>query len=307
MEFGYITISDNAGNTTDCKVRVNHDWTRPTLIITAYKINADGSRGKKESDPVTANEINSAVTIYNYYDAVNGWLNLSLFPKGIEYVVTTSDNVKLNQGRWYENNAGIYNLSASNLENYMAGTPTNFTTTNNTASMKFTQAGLRRGKYTLTDAAGNSVLIKVKADIDHTIPKCKTTKSHTGHTDGVHATVYCTDGQSGCVKSEETHTGVKRTTSYTVKDKAGNESSPCEITVTARDCNCSNCYYGENTCKYGCSTCSAFTYESTCSGYGSGCTAKVTNWGTDCSCPCNCSSCHTGHNTCRYGCDTCYH
>ena len=145
----------------------------------------------------------------------------------------------------------------------------------------------------------------MKADIDHNKPDIRTSKSHTGHTNGVHVTVYCTDNQSGCLNAaSETLKGIKASANYTVTDRAGNVSDPSYVAVSAVQCHCSSCYTGENTCKYGCDQCmscptSCMESHGEChNDMGFACYKNYYS--------CRCSNCHTGHNTCAWGCDTCY-
>ena len=129
--------------------------------------------------------------------------------------------------------------------------------------------------------------------------------------DGVTIDITCSDGGSKCSSSNTLkYTGQKKSTTYYVNDNAGNTGS-CGIIVSnyqchPYDCNCSSCYYGENTCRYGCDTCTKrdVSYEYSCNEDGVQCVSVpiVKNVSYDC----RCSSCKTGHNTCRYGCDTCY-
>ena len=309
MEYGYITISDNAGNTTDCRVRVLHDWTKPSLKVTAYR--TVNNVRSQESDPVIADQANPSVTLKNYYHASGGWMGKASLPNGMEYVAEPVDNIKLAQGRWYYNSGGIYSLSSPDLNKFTAGAPKNFNGTPSNVSITFTAAGLRRGKYTLTDAAGNSITVNIVVNIDYTNPSCSASKTGgIGSTSGVTVGISCTDGQSGCSSSNQlSYGGQKSSTSYTVHDVAGNAGS-CGITITSYNCHCSDCYYGENTCAYGCDTCTGYTTVRDCTYLddlsGGGGRYDCRNLSVPYYYDCHCSSCHTGHNTCRYGCDTCY-
>ncbi len=151
---------------------------------------------------------------------------------------------------------------------------------------------------------------------DRDDPKCEITKSHTETTDGVTFEVKCSGeegnqlhGESGCVSSGDdqgTHTGVKSTTTYTVKDNAGN-STTCTGEVTEYDCNCDNCYTGsDSVCVpgpvnhvvyYQSSGVCANNCQGNCDVISSGRVACT--WTTQ-------SNCASYTSTCEYGCDKCY-
>ena len=106
--------------------------------------------------------------------------------------------------------------------------------------------------------------------LDKSSPNATCTKSHTGYTDGVTFNVTCDEptgsginGQSGCVSSGDdqgNHTGVTSTTTYTVKDNAGNTNT-CTGTVTSqRQKRTASCSYGNRCEAAGCEQTYTVTY-----------------------------------------------
>lgn len=63
-------------------------------------------------------------------------------------------------------------------------------------------------------------------------PTCTTSKSNTNTTSGVTVKVTCSDSGSGCTSGSTTYKGVKKNTTYTVKDKAGN-SGTCKVSISS--------------------------------------------------------------------------
>lgn len=185
-EFGYITIKDNAGNETECKVRVNLDYTPPTLTIKAYRRNADGTNLFKEGE-VTANKDNPKAELKKYSSG-NGddsWLNSINFPYGINYEVTVDDNIKID-GKTYTTGTLITNI-AGRMKDDSTGKKLSFENydknAENIKKFYFAEDGFRRAKYTLVDKAGNKVSIDIIAPIDihpPTEPKVNFYKNNSG-------------------------------------------------------------------------------------------------------------------------------
>jgi hypothetical protein len=234
IEDDVITISDNAGNTTDCKVRVHHDWTKPTLTVVAYKRNSDGSKGEQVGS-ITANHSSATKTLNDYTGNVNGWLNKTNYPYGILYEIITSDNVLLNQGKWSENENGFY--SGSSINNLTLKNTKELTKTDNKEIFSLVEEGMRRAKYVLTDQAGQTVTVSIEANIDRTNPTCSTSKSNQGSESGVNVRISCNDSGSECSSSNRlSYNGVKSSSTYTVSDTAGNTNT-CSVSVSHYDCN----------------------------------------------------------------------
>ena len=277
MEFGYITITDNAGNTNQCKVRVNIDWTFPTCKITAYKRNSDGSKGTEVGTITAAHSSpNHSMTLASYSNTVSGWFNRTNYPYGVVYEVIADDNVHISQGKWFYNNSAIYNENASNLVTMNTGAVKTFTLGDNKTTVYLSAEGLRRGRYECVDAANNTAIVYLNANIDRTDPTCGTSKSHLNTTDGVTVDIACSDGESGCSSSNTLrYTEQKRSTTYSVNDNAGNTGS-CGVTVysqrqsrsrtckTGKRCAAAGCE--EDACNY---TCMCYFHGRSWSGSGS--------------------------------------
>ncbi len=313
VEEDVITISDNAGNTTDCTVRVHHDWTYPTAELKAYKRKSDGSKDTLVGT-ITANNDNREVSIMDYSNSYGAthWLNYNNFPYGVYYEITVSDNIHIDKGQWLYNNSDIYNENDSNLSTMNIGSFKTFTTDDNIANVYLSSEGLRRARYEVTDKAGNKTVIQIEANIDRTNPICTIAKdsSTVGKTSGVTINITCTDNQSGCSPSNTLrYTGCKATATYNVLDVANNMGG-CSVTIVSGNCNCSNCHHRANTCKGGYVSQSAYQYCPYAHSGDKVCATSRPSEGHQVCGTCTLSvykSCATGSpNACQYGCDTCY-
>ncbi len=239
VEDDVITITDNAGNSTDCTVRVHHDWTLPTLVVTAYKRNRDGSKGGRVGRAI-ADNAHPTATLNSYSGSHNGWLNGS-FGYGVYYEIEATDNIHINTGQWFYNSGHIFSSGASNLYSMTAGEPKIFTVDDNKTHEYLSSEGLRRARYELSDIAGQKVVVNITANMDRTNPWCSTSKSNLNTPDGVTVSMSCGDGESGvvcpCTVNAFTATciadaGLKGSKTYGISDGAGNGGA-CSVTVTA--------------------------------------------------------------------------
>ena len=260
MNIGYITISDNAGNTRDCPVRVHLDWTRPTVTINAYKRNADGSAGAKVGS-VTADNAHSNVTLSSYTGGYGGnnWLNLGNFPNGIIYEAVTSDNIILNQGKWFENTRGLW-LPDSRIDSTIVEkSKKTFTSSDNKARYPIVDEGFRKARFEFTDKALNDITINIVSPIDRTLPTATCSKSHLDTEDGVTVTVNCSDGGSGCQEAQRNHYGIKSSQNFSTIDNAGNlRNEACSVGVSSYAC---------HPYQYACGSYACGSYECGCNGY----------------------------------------
>ena len=270
MEFGYIPITDNAGNITQCKVRVNIDWTAPSLTINAYKRTSNGGKGSFAGAAAYASHstLHNTITINTYSNSVNGWLNKSNYPYGVYYEIMVDDNVTLYTGVWSYNSSGIYNANANSINSYSNSTTDTFTNESKTSNVYLSGEGMRRAKYTVSDKAGNKVEIYINANIDKTNPEChESSRGNVGSTGGVSITLSCSDGESKCSSSNTLYyQGQKSSTTYTVQDNAGNSSS-CGVAITSYncqpyECNCQTCGGGTG------GNCTYRVVKAMCSGKG---------------------------------------
>lgn len=194
-EFAYIQVSDNATNksipdsylknscsnkdtTNKCRVRVNVDIVNPTIKLTSSALN----KVYEASDSVGNITINSTDHKNNY----NGWLNKSNYPNGVSYKVSFTDDIYLKNYKWETNPINIKSSSSSNYKSINASNPdavkeTSLTKYNgnscnsikqNSFTISLKGEGLRQGKLTLTDVAGNKTTIVINAKIDKLPPTC---------------------------------------------------------------------------------------------------------------------------------------
>ncbi len=262
MNIGYIRITDNAGNYTDCPVRVHLDWTTPTVTINAYRRNADGSAGARVGT-VTADNEHQNVTLSSYTGGYGGnnWLNSVNFPNGIIFEAVTNDNVILHEGTWYENTRGLW-LPNSNIDTLTKKSTKAFSNTNKTAIYPVVDEGFRKAKFEFTDKADNSITINITSPIDVTRPIAAASKSHLDTEDGVTVTVTCSDNGSKCQQNPYVYYGVKSSQRYYVMDNAGNQNSnEAYISVSSYDC---------HPVTYKCGTYVCGTYECCSPSWGTG-------------------------------------
>ena len=203
MEYGTIQISDNAGNTTDCRVRVHIDWTKPTIKMDAYPVSSTGGKGSPLVGTVTANHSNSNVTLNSYSNQYgnNRWLNRTYYQYGIAFEVTVTDNIHINTGQWFYNNSGINQFNAPNLLTMNTGSSKSFTATDNTTLLTLKADGIRRARYEIIDKANNKTIINIEANLDKTRPGCVSSGGSATWTNGNRTlTGTCSDAISGCTQ-----------------------------------------------------------------------------------------------------------
>ncbi len=236
MEWGYITIKDNAGKETKCKVRVNLDWSSPTIKVNAYKRLSDGSRGEVVGT-VIANEKNNKVTLkeykYGIKDGDDNWLNAINYPYGVIYEVLVDDNIKLEsgyigKGTLLENVVGLKKSDALNNQNLGNEIFKEYSISDKTTSFTFVPEGYRIGEYKLVDKAKNTSTVKIIAPIDRTPPTCSNVlkvqdangRNYTGGwlNNNIYTTANCSDNMSGCGIKKITTRG--KTQNYTLDERA---------------------------------------------------------------------------------------
>ena len=235
MEYGVVTIEDNAGNKTDCTVKVYIDWTTPSLTINAYKRTPEGTKTGDPVASITLGNNNPTGSISSYINdyGTNHWLNKTYYPDGIIYELEEKDNIVLDTAEWHYNDKEIFSFSSNNVNDLNNVSTKQKNTTNIISSVSFSANGIRKGKYVLKDKAENQVTVNISANLDHTLPSCETTKTNTGTVNGVTVTVICSDNESGIKTCPSGDTGLKQTKTYTSYDKANNSRSST-VTVTPR-------------------------------------------------------------------------
>lgn len=218
-EFDYIEVSDNAGNKSgeipSCRVRVNVDIEPPVVSIDAYKKSATG--GKLDNNSVldgatkdSEEAKDDAVTIKSsqYTNLYDGWMNGKQYPNGIIYQVTITDNLYLASYQWETNAGNISSKSDSKYDKLSSdnaggiskrdisnANEANCTNKKCTFNLTFSKAneiedqGMRKGKLTVYDKAGNKVVYTIEANIDRTSPEgndCKPTINYKLSTGGAY-------------------------------------------------------------------------------------------------------------------------
>ena len=180
VEYDNIQIKDNAGNTSNCRVRVNYDKVYPIISIDAYaKGRTDGSTiGNSILTGTKSNESasNGAVTINsNEYDNLySGYMNKLKYPNGVIYKVTLRDGVALKNWTWEVNTPGIISTSDSAYETvgYTNEAKTGTCTNQQECSfdVNFFDNGLRKGVLTVYDKAGNKSVYTIYANVNRLAP-----------------------------------------------------------------------------------------------------------------------------------------
>lgn len=303
ISYANITISDNAGNKTQCPVLVNLDLIGPTAKLNVYSsINDMNSEtNKKLSSDIKLDDSRTSATIeiQDYMDSVKKWLNASNYPDGAFYKVVVSDD-SLSYWEWKTNTDGLKSTDTNVLlSNPDASSGTFKNQKKDIITFGFNKEGYRYGELTIYDKARNKVTYKIYANLDRTSPGCSSSYTSPNSYNGewtnsdVELKGTCSDGISECEKS------ISNTISYninsyvspgTVSDNAGNTYT-CPTKLVRVD----KCTETSSTTSWG--SCSAEcgsgtkkgtkTFKST---FGSGFTCKVedvsencTGTGTNCS------------------------
>ena len=167
-----IAINDNANNKETCNVLVNIDVDAPTIDLKAYnKINDITASTKAE------NWNNKEIIASAYSDNVRSWLNKDKYGGKVVYKASLSDNFYLYKYKWETNQTMLpartnIGVLKSNLHGPESKEET-FNTVNGTAkniTIEFNKEGMRYGKLTVYDRAGNEAVIEIYANIDKTPP-----------------------------------------------------------------------------------------------------------------------------------------
>ena len=302
ISYANITISDNAGNKTQCPVLVNLDIIGPTAKLNVYSsINDMNSEtNKKLSSDIKLDDSRTSATIetQGYRNSVKEWLNASNYPDGAFYKVVVSDD-SLSYWEWKTNTDGLKSADTNVLlSNPDASSGTFKNQKNDIITFGFNKEGYRYGELTIYDKARNKVTYKIYANLDRTSPGCSSSYTSPNSYNGewtnsdVELKGTCSDGISECEKS------ISNTISYninsyvspgTVSDNAGNTYT-CPTKLVRVD----KCTETSSTTSWG--SCSAEcgsgikkgtkTFKST---FGSGFTCKVDDVSEDCT-GTNCSS-----------------
>ena len=303
ISYANITISDNAGNKTQCPVLVNLDIIGPTAKLNVYSsINDMNSEtNKKLSSDIKLDDSRTSATIetQGYRNSVKEWLNASNYPDGAFYKVVVSDD-SLSYWEWKTNTDGLKSADTNVLlSNPDASSGTFKNQKKDIITFGFNKEGYRYGELTIYDKARNKVTYKIYANLDRTRPECSSSYTSPNSYNGkwtnsdVELKGTCSDGISECEKSYISNTISYNINSYvspgTVSDNAGNTYT-CPTKLVRVD----KCTETSSTTSWG--SCSAEcgsgikkgtkTFKST---FGSGFTCKVDDVSENCT-GTNCSS-----------------
>ena len=178
-EYDTIQIKDNAGNSTNCKVRVNFDKSYPRISLDAY------ARGRQENS-ILGNSIlkgkknnndSASVTINadEYDNLINGFMSKAKYPFGVIYRITLTDGVAVKNWKWQVNASNIMSTSDPNYEKVGSIEEAKSDTCSSESTscdiyVALYNDGLRKGVLTVYDKAGNESKYIIYANIDKSAP-----------------------------------------------------------------------------------------------------------------------------------------
>ena len=201
-EYAYIQVKDNAGNVNipdsvissnmcdvdptnldnQCRVRVNVDVTAPSItLIGVNNSDQDGNpigNNVLKSQVVSNDSLNNAKVNHNNYNIYGNWFNYE-YSNGVAYTFKVDDNIHLDSWKWETNAANLNNSTIiGNKELHLRKEGTfddtvigNCGLRSKNVTVRFTGEGLREGKFTVKDKAGNETSFIVVASIDRTAPE----------------------------------------------------------------------------------------------------------------------------------------
>lgn len=177
FEYDSIQIKDNAGNTTNCKVRVNIDKSYPVISLGAYN-SASSNTNLLTGTNTTENSSTGSATINanEYANLVSGYMNKEKYPNGVIYKVNLNDNIAIKSWKWEVNAAEISSTSdpkygvVSAVGEADSGDSSCTGQKDCSFSIGFTDNGLRKGVLTVYDKAGNKSTFTIYANINRVIP-----------------------------------------------------------------------------------------------------------------------------------------
>ena len=173
-------VYDHAGNSKSCerKYQVNIDTIPPEVSINVTPRNKTNSVLTKTATAGGTTSI--AENEYSIRVTSNNWLNAASYPDGVAYNMTVTDNKFLYNELW-QTNATNLGLGTSNSVIKTIPSSNNWTTTYeqpSTGHLTYQQVtrafegnGLRYGVFQVSDRAGNTTTVNMRANVDHTPPK----------------------------------------------------------------------------------------------------------------------------------------
>ena len=210
-KFSYIQVKDNAGNTNidssllsknpceleyiedSCLVGVFLDIEEPKISLDGYVRTATGNKsgssiltGTKSSEGATNDTVN--ITSDQYKDLTSGWMNGSKYENGVIYTVTITDNLELASYQWETNPINVKSKTEGTYTRYSSanedglpmvaikspGDKVNCGVMKREFTIGFTGEGMRKGRLTVKDRAGNITTYYIEANLDRTAPPMPT-------------------------------------------------------------------------------------------------------------------------------------
>ncbi len=244
-----VDVFNNATHDDAIYGPYNFDTTPPIVIVNAY---VNGTQTKVTAAVISSRKVKgkednliayqTGNINYNDYQKLysNKWANKANFPSGIYYEVTYKDDdaYKLGvKGSGIKSIVWKENESDKTTGGEVKGNTKLPINANGKSGAALNKDGHRKGQITVTDNAGNYVVVNVEAYIDLTLPGCK---SSGGKDEWINAasnpgyrtvTGTCSDAMSGCVDKTVKYDykdDINTTTAgpqKNVKDYAGNENS----------------------------------------------------------------------------------
>ncbi len=237
----YIKMADNVGNKYNCPIVKFIDKSAPTVTVKAYKCNSSGKATGTELKSVTASGNTQTINSSDLTGNVDGWLNNDNYPHGVCFTFDVEDGSALKSTSWKWNKDG-FKKNASGYTTLDGGSINETFTTddgyNLTTSKSYTHSlseeGHRYASFVVEDGIGNQSIVNVNMLIDRTSPSCGTATgaSSSWTKNNREIKQACTDSISECEKSsyDTTYTATTKTSSVSIKDKAGNTNS-CSYNV----------------------------------------------------------------------------
>ena len=277
---GYITISDNDGNTKDCPVNVYVDTTKPSCG-TITGAGSSSSWAKSRTVSIACSDSNSGCEQASYSHtwsstATTGYITIKDKAGNAAscavnvYVDTTPPSCGTITGAGSSSSwAKSRTISVGCGDSHSGCTSSSFSHTWSSTTQSST--------ITIKDNLGNSRDCSVNVYVDTTAPTISC-KVNSGGTSGVNITVSASDSHSGLANNPSGTKTITATTTYTAKDNAGNSNS-CKVSVTRSVYDYTRRYY----------PCSTPTWES-----------GKTTWVKSCSASGSSSSNNSSYTTCQY-------
>ena len=200
VDMGSIFIMDNfykKGDTgdsanehrTECEVSVKVDIVPPIINVKAYKRDADDNKqGSVIASTTSTDGQTKTINVGDYANA-NGsdsWLNNANYPHGVVYQINVNDDLELKSLKWEYNNLSLpIGSSPADVKEIRGHDDVDLTGVNSDSLyVSLSGQGMRYGKITVEDKAGNVSVVNVYANIDRAAPTAPTVHGRTKPTSG---------------------------------------------------------------------------------------------------------------------------